>query len=749
MAITIPFAGANIKVPGAYSKLSTSLVGSLPLTPTGIVGIIGEASKGAPGSDTANGGIKEFDSATLADLINYFGDGPIVDGARALVNASNDSRILQGASKILVYKTNNSTAASLIINQNISNPYATINSRNWGVNENLINVTITEDTAEAFSLQFGADYTTTPGSDLTLRVNGGTVVTITAANCTTVGNTVTELNTKLNTALGTVAIAYASNATNRITINLGITGTGAKRPGMGISLELIASSEWVDIGVTVPQQGVAIVAGSGVTGLTAANPTRTIVVNRQQDQITETTANTTGELGGKIYMEIGCNAATSALLTISSTTLSVVATGMGASSISLNLANFATLADLAQYINAQTGYQCSIPSNINSGLPPTVLDRVTSVGIDASTTDIKPGQIKADSYEVQKWFDNNSSLTSLSRTLYIGLPDVIALTYLAGGTRGSSTTSSFNNGFTAFQGKRVNIIVPLISQDASDDIVESPGYTDASSSYDIESVLIQAREHCKLMSNVVNRSERNAYLGYRETFQNCRNESKIINSEFCSLLFQDIQLIGTDGALFWGRPHLAACLLAGLQAGAEIGLPATFKYVAVNGIRHVKKQGVAPLTTELFDPNNPAHKNLAIEDGLLIFEAPSSGGIRVVLQNSTYQNDANFVFNRPSVLAAAHYVAYNLRNQLEVLFVGDKVRTGTAESIRNATIAVMKQFLDAEIIVGDDTNAGLGYKNLAVHVNGNVATIDICITPVQGVDFVLARITLDNIRQSA
>ncbi len=749
MSITIPFAGANIKVPGAYSTLRTNLTGSLPLTPTGIVGIIGEATKGAPGSDTLNGGVKEYDSATLADLISYFGSGPIVDAARTLVNASNDSRILQGASRIFVYKTNSSTAASLVINQNVSNPYATLNSRNWGVDENLINTTISQDTPEVFSLQFGVDWSGTPAADITLRVNGGTVVTITAANCTTAALTVTELNTKLNTALGTVAIAYASNVANRISINLAITGTGAKRNGMGISLEFIASANWVTLGVTVPQQGVAIVAGSGVNGLTATNPTRTITVNRQQDQITETTSNTTGELGGKIYLEIGCSATTSTLLTISNTTLTTVVTGSGASSLSLTLVNFATLADLAQYINAQPGYSCVVPSNINPGLPPSVLDRVTSVGIDSSTVGIRAGQVKADSYEIQKWFDNNSSLVSVTRTLFVGLPDVLALSYLNGGTRGSSSTSSFNNGFTAFEGKRINIVVPLVSQDASDDLVELPGYTDTSSTYDAESILIQAREHCKKMSNVVNRNERNCYLGYRETFQNCRNESKIIDSEFCSLSFQDVQLIGTDGALFWGQPHLLACLIAGLQAGAEIGLPATFKFVAANGIRHVKKQGVAPLSTELFDPNNPGSKNLAIEDGLLILESPSSGGIRVVLQNSTYQNDANFVFNRPSVLAAAHYIAYNLRNQLEALFVGDKVRTGTAESIRNAVIAVMKQFLDAEIIVGDDTNGNLGYKNLAVHVNGSVATIDICITPVVGVDFVLARITLDSIRQSA
>jgi len=57
--------------------------------------------------------------------------------------------------------------------------------------------------------------------------------------------------------------------------------------------------------------------------------------------------------------------------------------------------------------------------------------------------------------------------------------------------------------------------------------------------------------------------------------------------------------------------------------------------------------------------------------------------------------------------------------------------------------------LNAEWIVGDDTNDGLGWKDLFVTINGNTATVEITITPVQGIDFILNKITLDNIRQSA
>ncbi len=741
--ISVQFNGASINVPGAYSRLKVKQAGGLPLSETGIVGIIGESTGGAPGSVS---GVVEYTSATLINLVDQYKSGPIVDAAKVLINCSNDQRVAQGANKILVYKTNPSTQSTLAL----ASGWGTLTSQNYGRLENLISAQIDEDTAEAWLLQFGADWTTTPGNDITLRVNGGTVVTITGANCTSAANTVTELNSKLNTALGTVGINYASTVVNRISINLAITGTGAKRSGMGIVLEFIANSEWADVGVTVPQQGVALAAGvAGAVSLTAANPKRSITVDRQADGITEQTSNTTGEVGGVVYMEIGCNAATSCTIVINATQLILDATGAGASDVTVNLADFATLNDLASFLNAQTGYFCSIPSNVNGALPPSVLDRVTTTGICASTASLKPGKIKADAYSVRQWFNLNSTLVTATSTSFSGLPNVTPKTFLSGAVLGASTTSLFDAGFTAFEGKRVNIVIPLVSQDASDDLVESATYTDPSSSYDVESIHAQARAHCKKMSSTINRSERNFYVGIRGTFAEAKAQSYALATEFGSLLFQDVQVVDVDGILNWKQPHIHACVIAGMQAGAEIGEPITHKYIAVNGIRHRKKQGATPSSTESFDANNVGHKQQAIDASLAISEAPSSGGIRLVLHNTTYNRDSSFVFNRVHVLDAANYVAYNLRKHLEDTFVGEKAKTGTAESIRNFTIAEMEVFLRNNIIVGDDTNEGLGYKNLTVTVENNVARIDITITPVQGIDFILATIELDNLRQTA
>lgn len=743
MSLSTNFNGATIVVPGAYTDTRVRQTGGLSRAETGIVGIVGEASKGAPG---AVSGVVEYFASGLSSLIEQFGSGPIVDAAKALVNASNDPRITNPVGRILIYKTNNSLAASLAL----ATGWGTLTSQNYGVEENLIAVEIEEDTNEVFELEFGADFTATPGSNLTLRVNGGTLVTLTAASCTSAANTVTELNSKLNTALSTVGIAYASAVVDRISLDLTITGTGALRKGMGITLEFIASTEWLDVGVTVPQQGVALAAGvSGAVSLTASNPTRTIVVSRQSDGIEESTDATTGEIGGDIYMEIGCNAVTSCTLTINATQMILDATGGGASDLALNLSEYNTLLDLAEYINAQAGYSCSIPADINGGLPPTVLDRVSTVGVCAGTAGLKSGKIKADSYSVQRWFDLNSQLVSVEQTTFLGFPDEVAKTFLAGGTLGSSATSSFDAGFTAFEGIRTNTIIPLVSQDASDDIAEDPTITSASSTYDIESIHVLTRDHCKKMSNTINRSERDCFVGFRGTFAEVKTQAKTVASEFVSLCFQDSEVIGTNGELQYKQPHITACVIAGMQAGAEVGEPMTHKYMSANGVKHVKKQGITPSSLELYKMANPGDQSAAIVAGLTIVEAPSSGGIRVVLHNTTYQKDQNFVFNRKHVLATAHYIAYNLRTNLEDTFVGEKAKTGTAETIRNFVIAEMDTFRNDGFIVGDISNKNLGYKNLSVTLIGSSAYIDVIITPVVGIDFILTRIELDQIRQSA
>lgn len=418
-----------------------------------------------------------------------------------------------------------------------------------------------------------------------------------------------------------------------------------------------------------------------------------------------------------------------ATLTIQNGTLATVVTG-ASDNISIVLAG-KTLAQVVDIISNTTGYTCTTAFKLANSKSSADLDPIsTPLAIKASAQTLR-GQQK----EILDIINGESKLITASRLEDIeGTVATSSKKFLSGAVKGASSNTNFQDGFDSLLAERCNIVVPVISQDASDLI--TLGETDSSSSFTIDAVNLQAITHCITASNTKNRSERNCYISKKDSFANLQDAALDINHERASMLFQDVEVLAADGNQKWMDPWAASCLVAGMQAGMPVGTPATFKRINVSGVRH-----------QDFNPKTQAE--LAIDNGLTPLESVDSGGFRVIVHNTTYSSDANFVLNRVHVLAAADSVAYNLRQQLEDIFVGSKAKTGSAEAIKNTVVSIMSRFLADELIVGDDTNGNLGWKDLIVTISGNVATVEITITPVQGIDFVLNKIRLDNIRQTA
>jgi hypothetical protein len=422
-------------------------------------------------------------------------------------------------------------------------------------------------------------------------------------------------------------------------------------------------------------------------------------------------------------------AGTAALLTVSPTTLAVTVTGAPLDDLSISLAG-KTIQDVVDIIDNHANYTATTTVKFANAKPASNLDPITTA-IDLITAKT----LRAAQKEILDIIAAESSLISATRVSNVqGQAAVLARTFLAGGAKGASTNSSFQAGFDALLAARCNIVVPLVAQDAS--VLVPLGETDPASTFTNDAVNLQAVTHCITASNTKNRSERNCYVAKKASFANAQSAAQDLASERASMLFQDVEVLNSDGDLEFLAPWAASCILAGIQAGTDPGTPSTFKIINVNGIRHQ-------------DYNQKTQIDLAIKAGLTPLESLDTGGFRVVVGNTTYGVDQNFVFNRVSVVEAADTVSYNLRQQLESIFIGNKAKTGTADAIRNTVISIMDTFLRAEIIVGDDTNDKLGWKDLTVVLNGNTAEIDVTITPVQGIDFILATITLDNIKQSA
>lgn len=739
MAISAQLAGQSLFVPGAYSDTKVALVGSRAFIARGRVAILGEADGGEPGSSA---GVVRFTSADLAALIGTYKSGRIVEAARMLINPSNDNRIVNGASEVLVYKTNASTQATLAL----ATGWGDAESAGYGVEENLIALEMLKTDAvlgtSSSSSTFDATTVLTAADTFILRENGGAANTFTMPAAVTTaallqaaldnaGNWSGGLPTEISFAVG------GTDSAATVTISIDASATDHQL-GYGRVFELID-------GTGTPLADMNLSAG--LTSNTS-EPSLQIIVSRSSDDVTEDSDDINGDIGGLTFLEIGYEG-TTATITINGSTLVTSVTGGSGSALNISFNDIKTLSDLAEFINSQTGYTCSLPTVINPSLSPSVLDRVTGIGICSGAASLTPGKLKADSWSTFDHFDRFSGLMNVEETTHLGLPDEITpKQFLSGAVRGASANSDFTAALTAFEAEEIDVIIPLVSQDASDDLAEDQASTDSSSSYTVDSIATAVKNHCKKMGSTKNRKERQSYAGYRGTFQESQDFAKALQSELISLLIQDVLVVDANGDLVWQQPWASACLAGGMHAGGEVGQPTTKKYIAANGIRHVKKQGTTPSTLEEFKPLSQSE--LAIQAGVMPLNAPPEGGIQIVVQNSTYSKDANFVFNRPSVLEAAFFVAKNLRRQLDNTFVGTKNKgLITRETIRVFVTALMADFLKLDIIVGDDSNGGLGYKDLNVSISGSTVEIDVTITPVVGVDFILNRITLDSIRVAA
>lgn len=137
MSIKKSFNGKTIRKPGAYSRSKVDNSAGAPLRATDILMLVGESSKGAPGSST---GVLTFAAERLDSLVEMFGEGPLVDCAIAAARPSKQSGI-GGASVIKVYKTNASTQASAMVKKSTSDIYQ-IKDKAWGLEGNDLSIVV-------------------------------------------------------------------------------------------------------------------------------------------------------------------------------------------------------------------------------------------------------------------------------------------------------------------------------------------------------------------------------------------------------------------------------------------------------------------------------------------------------------------------------------------------------------------------------------------------------------------------------
>ena len=395
-------------------------------------------------------------------------------------------------------------------------------------------------------------------------------------------------------------------------------------------------------------------------------------------------------------------------------------------------------------MNLTADWQLSLGSTLYNSLSPEALDEVV-VGAkveDASTQ--KAACIKKDANEVAQLMEL-SSIVDIASQSSTGLMDASSEAALAGGTLGATTTADITSALSRFEEIRVNSVVPLFSRDATADIADN--LTDGGSTYTILGIHQSVKTHCSLMSTTKNRSERQGYLSLKDTFNNCLDRAALLADARLQLCIQDTRNVDSIGNIKWFQPWSQSAMVAGARAGSPVGTPLTFKFFNSTGIRQTA-QSMSTAEEDInpgFNPNSQAQQGIV--GGITFMEAPQSGGIRCVVDNTTYQKDGNWVLNRGNVLYAADVLAFDFRNQLENIFIGQKNNIQASE-IKSVAASVLDTFLAQGITVAT-SEAPNGYKKLDVAIKGNVVTINAIVVLVEGIDFILNDITITRVQSEA
>jgi hypothetical protein len=709
MAIKRTFNGAEIIKPGAYSKIVVENLTGFPLLPAGVVGIIGEALGGEPHV------LDIVSNEQIQEAKARYKSGAIADALGLLASPSFDPAIPNGASKIVIYKTNPSTQSAKALLNNALSPVAVLDlkSKNYGSDENQLSVAVASGSvvdANAKILGTVAAPFILAGAETLILLANGTSYTFTN---TLVGGAITqaamiaELNTPARWAPAKPVIASA-NGVSRIDLTLDVAVVVGGENDYGSLKVNPASTIDTILGMTGSARGVK---GSRI--LTFAKGTESEI---------------SPDLGGLAQINIsyvGAGAvATLSIQDVVGAKKLTTATGVPLDNLDITLVdangnNLHTISSLVQLINANASYVASV-LGANPQANVSLLDYV-----DALEMKNVAANLYSDMKDIYNWISDFSQLAAATETLNVerGLA-IAAASLFTGASDGASANLDYANGFEGMKDERINVVVPLISQDIG--------------AVTIASVNALAAAHAAWGWSTEGKSERNMFGSFLGSKQAYKDACKALNSGYASLVAQDVKVTDRFGNLVWKDPWAFACILAGMRAGAEVGEPLTGKTINVNDLR-VRDNSWSP---------KKDYKEM-IAAGCTFAEPMDAGGFKVVVGNTTYITDGSFVWNRESVVQAAGYVVYDLRLNLELEFTGNKAKTGTAQAIANFIKARMSLYLDGDIIVGDDDNEGLGYKNLRVTIQGNAAIISSSITPVQGVDFLLPTIYLSDIRQNA
>jgi len=351
--------------------------------------------------------------------------------------------------------------------------------------------------------------------------------------------------------------------------------------------------------------------------------------------------------------------------------------------------SYPTVAQLVDYINTIAGFTATVLDG-NDDLPTaSALDHVTAVDVKTALY-----TVHADLQAVIDWFNGQAEpLVNATRVANAASPpDVLATTFLAGGSDGVVTNTQWSNAFTTLQGLDVQWVNP-VSGDPS--------------------ITAMADAHVQFMSTV-GKKERRAICGtvVGTTDADAIAAAKALNSDRTSLVHIGYYNYNAAGALTLYPPYLTASLIAGAFAGVSPGTALTNKALAVRGFERYLK--------------NPIDTDSLLQGGVMPVEQADKGFI-VTQSISTWLVNTKFDKREQSCGAAADYTARSLRTALDP-FRGSKSDPNLLARAMSATQTTCTKLAVPDpngpgVLVGDADNPP--FKNIRASIAGDVLSVQV------------------------
>lgn len=768
---SITFGGQTQFRPGGLTRIDASALTPIGLSATGIVHLLGEADGGAPGTE----GVVVIDDPALAKAL--FRSGPLADAIRVAFNPSGDNRIPGGAFRVIAYKTNTPTQSTLNMPEVDT---AVLTGTSTGASTTTV---ITKTGGGMTADLYIGRWLYAVDLDERRRIVDNTTTTITVAPgfSEAPGNTdAIEIlsdafvSTTRDYGAHTIGVSMEFEPGTDATFVVTISFEGASEQSPELCGDAYLRLKYVG-GAVIDSGPVTISTGLSMSmngSLTPSSNQYAGSILRFEDGTQRLIAANTAADPTVITLATGHGLSVSKQSDLEGTTVQVIdvdsadASITGASGAATDLtsavlpvadnmaldfstANLTTLQDLVDYINSNTNYEATVPPGINAAV--TLLE---DFDFDAGNTDvdirfddeIEPddkGLFKQDLNEVIEWINDFSELATAERASAhandgAGLPLVTGgqsgtardvPVYFVGGSRGISTNSTFQAGFDALIQKRGNHVVPLISQDLSE---EGNGST---ATY--ESVAAQLKEHVR-NCRTVGKNEMGGYIGFKGTKDDYIAQLASSNDMDVQIVPQQFNFLDVDGTMTLMDEWSGAVAAAGMRSGAlEVGEPLTYKVINTNLVTQDSS----------WSPGDRTAVNQIIQAGGLFAETTSTGVVRWVRDMTSHISDDNIAFMEGNTREAVRFVAYDLRTSLEDRFTGVKATPANAAAIDAYVRVKMEEYLGDNIIVTSldpetQTKIHPGYRYLRVSLEGNTATIHVEIFPCTGLVWTLNDITL-------